>query len=242
MQSSIETNPNTTQVTPKYAALHQAVCDAPAADSDAMCSLGASVASTVLTDDFSDSNFSLCDDSISVSHNYCDVIDQEDDEPTFSVGDDTWTCFEDDTCRSTEAAYEDHVTGSLTPNLYEMNHEELRVRFKDTVEVREFAVTVGHQNPSDPILCPVTLDWQFFEIRRPLTVELDSIRTSEKLTEKQRRSWISFVQGWSYEQVRSLEIERVMEVMEEMMHRQVSFSDRLSEEKSDDCFFCDDLE
>ncbi len=217
-----------------YAASCQAVCDAPMADFDAKSSLGASVASTVLTEDFSESEFSLCGGSDSVSHKCCDVIDQQDDEPTFSVGDDTWTCFEDDTCRSTEAAYE------LTPYLYEMNHEELRVRFKDTVEVREFAVTVGHQNPSDPILCPVTLDWQFFEKRSPLKIELDGIRTIEKLTEKQRRSWISFVQGWSYEQVRSVEIERVMEVMEEVMHRHVSFSDGLAEEKSDD-YFCDNL-
>ncbi len=231
MQSFIETNLNTTQVTPKCAAPYQAVCDAPSADFDAMCSLGASVASTVLTEDFSDSNFSLCDDSDSVSHKNCDVIDQEDDEPTFSVGE--WSCFDEDTWRSTEAACEEYATGSLTPYLYEMNHEELRVRFKDTVEVREFAVTVGHQNPSYPVLCPVTLDWQFLERRSPLRIELDGLKTIEKLTEKQRRSWISLVQGWSCEQVRSLEIERVMEVMEEVMLRHGSFSDGLIEERSD---------
>lgn len=207
----------------------------------------ASVTSTVLTEDFSDSDFSSCDsldgtgEPESVGHGYCDLIDQEEDEPTFSHIDDSWGCLDDDTRRSSDGSFDDYVTGELTRCLSDhslegTDHEDFRVRFKDTVDVREFAITVGHQGHSPPILCPLTLDWHFSEKTLPLKTdrELRSLKSVKKLTKKQRRSWVSRVQGWSHKKVRSLEIDRVVEAMEEMMQRQESFLDGLIENGNDE--------
>lgn len=219
--------------------------DVPPLDYKTIYSSRASFASTVITQDFSDSDYSSCD-SFGVgaceSDGVAESTDQEEDEPTFSYGDDIWDCVDDDTTRRTsDESCDEYAGGRLTrcfSSFEETNHEEFRVRFKDTVDVREFDITVGRQGHSSLILCPITLDWYFSQKQIPLKGEqkTSSKNSVKKLTEWQRRSWVSHVRGWSPEQVRSLEIDRVVETMEEVMQRQETFIDNLIEYDDEEGF------
>jgi hypothetical protein len=87
------------------------------------------------------------------------------------------------------------------------------VVFDDTIQVREYAVTVGVSTAVNDS-CPMTLGWSFVEYSTSRS-ELAGA-TVERLNLKQRRQRISRVQGWHREQVRALEIERVLVHMEEI--------------------------
>jgi hypothetical protein len=94
------------------------------------------------------------------------------------------------------------------------------VVFDDTIQVREHAVTVG-VSPAVNDSCPITLDWSFVEYSKSRTEPLAAASVERspcvrRLDLKQRRQRISSVQGWHREQVRALEIERVLEHMEEI--------------------------
>jgi hypothetical protein len=101
------------------------------------------------------------------------------------------------------------------------------VRFSETMTVREFSITVG-----DPALsadsCPLTLDWVFLERKRCLN---ESPRSSalRRLNVYQRRERVAQVQGITINEVRSIEIERVLERMEDTMHLQESYLEELIE-------------
>ena len=169
MDSLIKTDRSIPRIASNCAAVSKHAYDSPRVDYRAICSFRASITSTVLTHEYSDSDLSSSHESESVGHGYCDVIDhQESDEHTFPYVDDTWGCLEDDSRQSSDATFDDYATSSLNRCLSDAPFEDttiedFHVRFNDTVEVREFAVTVGHHSHSAPILCPLTLDWKYSE-------------------------------------------------------------------------------
>lgn len=101
------------------------------------------------------------------------------------------------------------------------------VRFAEATTVREFAITVG-----DPALsadsCPLTLDWMYSERQKRLK-ESARIRNLRRLNVFQRRERVAMVLGISLNEVRSIEIERVLERMEDTMCLQESYIEHLIE-------------
>jgi hypothetical protein len=139
-----------------------------------------------------------------------------------------------DTCSCTEG---DASASSSVFWLQEKEEDRAHVAdkavlFNDTIQVREYAVTVG-VSPAVNDSCPITLDWSFVEYSTSRTelagarVERSSVR---RLNLKQRRQRISQVQGWHLEKVRALEIERVLERMGEVMGQQDTL-EKLQDEK-----------
>lgn len=101
------------------------------------------------------------------------------------------------------------------------------VRFSETTTVREFSITVA-----DPALsadsCPLTLDWMYSEKQKRLK-ESTRIRNVQRLNVCQRRERVARVQGISINDVRSIEIERVLERMEDTVCLQERYIEHLIE-------------
>lgn len=109
----------------------------------------------------------------------------------------------------------------------ERSERKKSVRFSDTTIVREFSITVG-----DPALsadsCPLTLDWMFAEKHKRLK-DTTCIKNVKRLSVNQRRERVAQVQGISISEVRSIEIERVLERMEDTMVLQETYIEHLIE-------------
>ena len=88
------------------------------------------------------------------------------------------------------------------------------VLFEEEVQVREYAVTVG-VSPSANDSCPVSLDWHYNEYQDYLPEE-DTKSDPQRRSLDERRKRIAHVQGLTIDQVRIMEIERVLERLEEV--------------------------
>jgi hypothetical protein len=89
------------------------------------------------------------------------------------------------------------------------------VLFEEEVQVREYAVTVG-VSPSATDSCPVSLDWSYNEYQDCLPEE-DKQSDPQRRSLDERRKRIAHVQGMTIDQVRIMEIERVLERLEEVV-------------------------
>lgn len=138
----------------------------------------------------------------------------------------SYCSYDSDTCSCSDE-YDDHddlSVASYACHKVDTNNNR-RVCFCEAVQIREYNVTVGI-TPTAKDSCPLTLDWSY----RPLTASLPRssdlpCRGVARLSLEKRRQRIAQVQGWSREQVRALEIERVLERLDEVMeHQETLFS------------------